>query len=210
MLGSLFLTSCLMWGASLNNVDRNSTYFTNEEIAYITQNFQIGDSVTAYFYSLNDNNYGNAEEYTAITSSDINCFGYAINIDSWIDISFFQACTRADDAMYYNRIVPAVIQEAYDYGVNLRYLNGINESIRSNERRIAFRVSRDSSNTYYDFHFMKQHSDGSWSHKLGSYSSAQFNTAYTDTPEYNSAWYYFNSSFQIYYNTATVYFAVIS
>lgn len=112
--------------------------------------------------------------------------------------------------MYYNRVIPAVIQEAAFYGVSLRYLNGIHDSIGANERRIAFRVARDEGNTMYDFHFMKQHSDGSWSHKLGSNYSFQFNLEYKEVPEYDQAWYYSSGSESVYYNTATVYFALIS
>lgn len=154
--------------------------------------------------------YGDATPYVSVNDSSINCFGYALGVDSWIKISFFQACTRVDDNMYYDRVIPGVIQDAASYNVTVRQLSGLNDTIYSNERRIAFRVARQN-NKFIDFHFMRQHDDGSWSHKLGGYASAQYNTSYNNIPEYEAAWYYtFGSSGSnyVYYNTDTIYFSV--
>ncbi len=162
------------------------------------EEIKLDDSITKTL------DYGSAEPYIPVTDPGINCFGYAINVDSWITIDFFEACTVIDDSMYYNRVVPAVVQTASSYGMSLRYLNDLSSPIEDYESRIAFRVARDSGNSFIDFHFMKQHDDGSWSHKLGIYPSVLFNTSYDNTPEYDSAWYYTN----VYYNTDTIYFAL--
>lgn len=187
-------------GAVLATLSTPETTLNYQEL----QNYCNSISFDSAATSSNSTYYGSAQPYVSFSNESINCFGYAIEKDVWGEIDFFYACTAIDLSMFYGRVVNAVIQSASGYGVTLRYLDSLNTQIYSNERRIAFRI-RMTNNTYGGFHFMKQHSDGSWGHKMGSLDNAQYNTAYNNTPDYDSAWWY---SSTLYYDSPTLYYAV--
>jgi hypothetical protein len=126
--------------------------------------------------------YGAAPKYVSITSTNINCYAFAMGWDYW--------ATPGDMAYYYglqlnpitgynfssSRIGQAVIDDlARMVNCKGRFISGPSAKINSNEYRIAVGVGGGTFYNYkgltymvlYDFHFMVQNSDGRWSHKPG-------------------------------------------
>lgn len=96
-----------------------------------------------------------------------NCGGYAFNTYTWYQLM--------EDDEYYdfgsrwlsNEEICQKTQECIDYMLNdfedLRVIKSLKE-LKKNEYAVAFRISGTQGN---DFHFIKRHSNGKWSHKRG-------------------------------------------
>lgn len=56
-----------------------------------------------------------------------------------------------------------VISDLEKKGISARLIDSYNSDIASNEYRIAMRINEGDG----EYHFMKQHNDGSWSQKHG-------------------------------------------
>jgi hypothetical protein len=92
------------------------------------------------------------------------------------------------------------------YGKESRIISSATSSINSDEYRIALRVGNQQG--IYDYHFMKQCSDGGWCHKPGSSPSGYLGSI--NPSSYSWDLYYTNGSLAIanFYNSSTIYIAV--
>lgn len=129
-------------------------------------------------------NYGDAESYQFYNNENVNCFGYAIGIEAYIELGILYAVSNIDEAMYWNRVVPEVVSKARYYNVTLRVLSGLDDSIADDEYRVAFRVNLNGR----EMHFMRQNADGSWSAKYGEEPSVLFNPDCDYIPEIDEVW----------------------
>ncbi|KAA6376761.1 MAG: hypothetical protein EZS28_027711 [Streblomastix strix] len=145
--------------------------------------------------------YGNAGAYVATSSDIFNCFGYAIEFYSdWLHL--FQSGNypvAVSVAIYQNLLIPAAMNMMNQKNTEVRIISALSSDIAVYERRIAFRVGRISTGVFWDFHFMKEHSNGSWSHKPGRFPSILLPTG--DNPN-NGFW---GSTG---YDSTTTYFAI--
>ena len=144
--------------------------------------------------------FGAATPY-AQTAGTPNCFGYALGKNLIVDPDFDSGLNYISINYYYQVIIPIFQAEMSTYGYYSRVLTyQYNSMIYKYERRIAFRIEGYQSNHFGDFHFMKQHDDGTWSHKPGIFNSIKLLNG--ENPE-NVIW-----SAIINYNSPTVYFAI--
>ncbi len=141
--------------------------------------------------------YGAARSYVSVTSGSVNCYGYALGRNYGSD-------PLMAPSNNVNLIANSVINELNQIGENsdttylpegtaigARLLSGIDAEIGADEYRIAVRVGTELVDTLgngtlvYDYHFMVQHNDGTWSHKPGQNNSVQLKAG--QTPE-NVQW----------------------
>ncbi|MCI1734692.1 MAG: hypothetical protein LKM30_03045 [Bacilli bacterium] len=156
-----------------------------------------------------DSLYGNAGDYYQENSININCFGYASGIDSFLQLLFYNGTSvypnntnYVDASVYQSVFVPAALSRMAQNNIDARIISVDNNYIFDYERRIAFRIGNISQETYHDFHFMKQLSNGRWAQKHGSLPSQQEDSGVT--PETSDVW---NIGTYV-YDSLTTYFAI--
>ncbi len=181
-----------------------------------------------------NSNYGSAPSYYGSSSTNLNCFNYALRkIDGKLNISSPTGTIDFDgiqvtETYFYEVIIPSVLytirqQSFYD----TRILTSGYANIQTYEYRIAFRVGNivnTTGNGFYtepdddgpydgvkdDFHFMIQLYDGRWAGKQGALPSEHF--PYGDFPTTMSWKKYKNVLIYEYidnfYDSATIYFVV--
>ena len=106
--------------------------------------------------------------YNLITAehSKYNCMSYALGLfDQWcyldaFDDAFNDAGCGVIDYEQLDKIFTECCIEL-EKKFHLRRLISSEEKLNTNERMIAFRIGAD------DFHFVRQNSDGTWTHKPG-------------------------------------------
>lgn len=99
------------------------------------------------------------EDITYFEEEDYNCMGYALGTFEWEELNSFDVIEEGDfDSL--EDVALACAEELSDY---FEYLRRIDEpeDVTENEYAIAFRIGYD------DFHFLRQTSDGIWTHKPG-------------------------------------------
>ena len=161
----------------------------------------LNSSYPPYFYIEYDN-YGSARNYYE-TSGNINCMGYALYENSWLEFTNyvplgFNSMNLASNFNYSANVIADVLE---NYGCsNVQNIALYDSLIEQAQRRIAFRFRLNQDGTYgSDFHFMWQTKTGSWAAKLGSGNFVEsFNV---NAPELDSTWLG-------YYNSQTYYFAI--
>ncbi len=138
--------------------------------------------------------------YTEHTSSAYNCMSYALK--------HYSELLRPDGFVKGTHLAEAkagVVSAAAARGIHLREI-GENDVLNpKKEYRIAFRVGYHEIQgvgvTFSDFHFMLQHNDGTWSHKMGLLPSE-------DLGDINPSTYQWLNNYGQEYNEGTVYYAV--
>nr|MDD6335240.1 hypothetical protein [bacterium] len=158
--------------------------------------------------------YGAAVPYATIQTSatDINCYGYAARFLWWIlpgDIAYSNG-SPLEDASFpstVNGVAGYAKDDLSRAGRTSRIIASATAPVNADEYRVAVRVG--AMNGWHDFHFMIQHSDGSWSDKPGelpSQNKGMINPTSIPWPIYNA-----DTGaivFPNFYNSATVYLAV--
>lgn len=116
------------------------------------------------YYSNNLSNFKTVlqdtnEDITYFDEDSYNCMGYALGTFEWEALDSFVEIER-EDPEFLADITLECVAELED---NFEYLRRIErpEDVLDNEYAIAFRMGYD------DFHFLRQNSDGSWTHKPG-------------------------------------------
>ncbi len=137
---------------------------------------------------------GNGGTYTKNADGFSNCMAYAFK-----HYGKFLSPTTDNQTANLAEEVRGVKERAAMLGIPIREIeeNGYVHSER--EYKIAFRIAQNNGKTE-DFHFMLQHSNGEWSHKIGS--EASQNLGMINPSTYEWQWSKRN------YNVGTVYFAV--
>lgn len=202
---------------SENADEYNSPYFTIDVYGTITTS-----------------SYGSAPSYTANSSTNLNCFNYALRrSDGFLNISSPSGTIEFNEIQvtelyFYRVVVPSVLYTILQQSFyNARILTSGYAEIQSFEYRIALRVGNIvnwTGNGFYtepdndgpydglsdDFHFLIQLSDGSWGGKQGNLPSLHF--PYGDFPTTMNWDLYKDASFYEYidnfYDSSTIYFAV--
>jgi len=166
--------------------------------------------------------YGAALPYQFVGDTNVNCFGYALNVNQYLDlinqngIDVFPNSslniTEEDVEVIY---VPVVMYVTQSLGKSIRLIDDYNSPIFEDEYRIAFRVGNlynvDISTS--DFHFLRQNNNGTWSHKVGeSGSNTLVNTYNPNKWSWNKFLFTLNNTTQenisYYYDSKIYYFAV--
>jgi len=114
----------------------------------------VGVSVCASGCS--DNPNGAASPYMGSSSTNYNCYAYALGETEWKYVGGNRDAVKDYDV---NNVAEMVLADAQRDGRSMRPIEAYNSPIESNEYRIALRTAVD------DYHFMVQHDDGTWSHK---------------------------------------------
>ena len=146
-----------------------------------------------------DTNYGCAKKYVYFSSQKYNCYAYALGLKNWTYVGFDR-----EKCIGYSvtKIANQVIQDLKKLGRKGRIIENYDSKIESNEYRIAIRVTKDDMVKLigtYDYHFMVQYNNGTWSHKPGKSPTVLLEKG--QTPDDDNAWAY-------YYNSKTVYMAI--
>ena len=143
--------------------------------------------------------YGAASPYKPTTSIEYNCYAYALGETEW---KFVGGREGAVQDFSVGNVAQMVLDDAKADGRAMRIIDSYDSPINANEYRIALRTGDA------DYHFMLQHSDGSWSHKPSFLPSRLIAG---DNPS-EIAWDGFAATGEVicnnYYNSKTVYFAV--
>ena len=108
--------------------------------------------------SKSSSDYGAASSYIPSDSTEYNCYAYALGEDKW---KYVGGSHDAVNDYSVSAVADMVLEDAKRDGRSIRPIDSFDSPISSNEYRIALRTSVD------DYHFMKQHNDGTWSHKPG-------------------------------------------
>ena len=104
-------------------------------------------------------------------------------------------------------VVPVVVlDDAKADGRAMRIIDSYDSPINENEYRIALRTALRPGSE--DYHFMLQHSDGSWSHKPGTLPSRLIDGDNPSEITWDAPSMIEGLTFVNYYNSKTVYFAV--
>lgn len=165
-----------------------------------------GASVVLYSYV--GNNYqkwmfepattlGGAGAYRSVTSINVNCLGYALNINKYVSNAYIDMNHNDSVEAVFNKVKAYIVN---DLGRECR-LTTYNSLLRPNEYRIAMRVA-NYSETNFDYHFLVQLSNGGWAQKQGPLPSENLGSINPTT--YNWS----NGGISNYYNSSTLYFAV--
>ena len=153
--------------------------------------------------------YGAATKYSPTDSSEYNCFAYALGETKWRDVGGAESV----DSFDVNDVANVVLEDVRKTGRSIRIIDSYDAPIAVNEYRIAMRTSDR------DYHFMKQHSDGTWSHKPSIFSSRLIegvnpDAVSWDVPIYDKQlWEIWGDVVEVgiernFYDSETVYFAV--
>lgn len=116
------------------------------------------------YYSNNLSNFkvvlqDTAENIVYFDEDDYNCMGYALGTFEWDEpVNFVSIYEEGYDDV--EDVAYRCVEEIKCYE-NVRIISSIDE-LEIDEYMIAFRTGCD------DFHFVRQNSDGSWTHKKGS------------------------------------------
>ena len=154
--------------------------------------------------------YGAASEYAPTDSTEFNCYAYALGETEWRDVG---GNGYIPDSLDVDEIAEMVVEDVTELGRSIRIIESHDAPIARNEYRIALRTSAT------DYHFMKQHSDGSWSHKPSICKSRLIegtnpSVVSWDVPTYDTMLWAFTGRveetgyIENYYNSKTIYFAV--
>ncbi len=155
-------------------------------------------------------NTGAASPYTPSNSTDYNCYAYALGEEQWKYVGGSSEAVKNFDV---DTVAEMVLADAQKDGKMMRIIDSYDSPIESNEYRIALRTGEG------DYHFMKQHNNGSWSHKPGFCSTRLIDGANPSVISWDAPrvdmWYLYNygivketGTVPNYYNSKTVYFAV--
>lgn len=136
------------------------------EIPYLEINYE----------EISETAYGAALPFTIITSGNVNCFEHALNVNEWVELTdesgirIFYSSNNVNEGDFQTIYIPVMLSIIERYGFSARLLVDYDSSIYEDEYRIAFRMGNinplsESGNN--DFHFLRQNSDGTWSHKRG-------------------------------------------
>ena len=113
---------------------------------------------------------------------DYNCGGYALGTFSWFLLDSFE---HDYDLNYYDMTIEEIekrvvrmeddcVEEIVEVFEGLvRSISALSE-LRENEYAVLFRISYDEEGYIDDFHFVKRHHDGHYSHKPGKSPVAEF------------------------------------
>lgn len=119
--------------------------------------------------AVSGNNYGsfvyNYIQPGDTSTQDINCYEYALGINSLEPFEYYFGEEYSDELYY--KIIINLTKDMVKNGVHPRIIESHNSPIYSFERRIAFRVGT-SNGRIYGFHFMKQCWNGLWCDKFES------------------------------------------
>lgn len=106
--------------------------------------------------------FGTAPAYRQENNENINCLGYAMDLNERVDVDF--------SSLYTNKKIPSYSSVYYFIEIifthknfDIREINDYNSFINSDERRIAFRYNH----SYFNYHFILQNNDGTWASKSG-------------------------------------------
>ena len=186
------------------NVDRN-------EIAQLLD--QIDSEYEARYNSIVPYaSYGAAWPYKSVTSTSINCYGYAANLQSFLnpgDLAYTNGALHTGDSV--NKVAGYVLADmGRKYRVDSRIISSATASISSNEYRIALRVGHQNVNgsLVYDYHFLLQCSDGAWCDKPGAYRSRKLGNINPSTYSWDLLYTNGSVAKSNFYNSSTVYIAV--
>lgn len=128
-------------------------------------------------------------------SEDINCYGYALNLDRR---ESFEHCYLDEfSEEVYCQIIMNLTKDMVQLGYHPRIIDSYNSPIYFFERRIAFRVGIVNGRVV-GYHFMKQCIDSSWCEKFPENVSTNYPIG--ENPE--------TIQWQQMYSTETVYFAI--
>lgn len=157
---------------------------------------------------------GGAMKYYECSSWNVNCFGYALNKEQWIEAPL---CMRGENNEY-------LIESAKEDVLNLidaqelhyRVLSGPNQYLRPNEWRIVYRAGENKIPSLgfiqRSSHFMKQLDTGGWAEKQGHAPSK--NLGMIDISTYSWDWLEMNSDGELvnkctgFYDSPPIYIAV--
>lgn len=135
--------------------------------------------------------YGAATSYNHISSGNMNCFGYALNINEFLQLvddgnNNVEPPQILTENIFHSLYIPVALSTIERKGYSARIISDYDSPIYDNEYRIAFRIGRITNINYSkDFHFLKQNNDGTWSHKRGR--AVSENLLYVTNPS-NYSW----------------------
>lgn len=116
---------------------------------------------------LNLNKERNAEN---TDNEEYNCGGYAMGTLTWILLDSFEYRDDReiwDDEEFAEEIADECVEEIIDYFEGLvRTINDFSE-LKNDEYAVLFRISYDDDGYIDDYHFIKRHHDGHFTHKPG-------------------------------------------
>ncbi len=155
-------------------------------------------------------NVGAATPYIPSDSLNYNCYAHALGEVEW---KYVGGSPGAVEDFSVDNVAEMVLLDAQRDGRTMRIIDSFDSQIANNEYRIALRTGES------DYHFMVQHSDGSWSHKPGFCSTRLISgenpsVISWDAPQVDSILLYYYGvvkevdSVYNYYNSKTIYFAV--
>ena len=180
-------------------------YTTGNAVFYATN--QGGSLIPSFSVVLEDpvlglTPYGSAEPYTPMSGWWFNCFSYAVGYyDDWLEPydNGYPYSYPANQYYYETVYIPYAMSTMGAYNIAVRIINNILSPVYPYERRIAYRIGNFNTGYFSDFHFMKQHNDGSWSHKPGQTPTILLGTGLTPN---DVSWGIYN------YNSPITYFAI--
>ena len=114
----------------------------------------------------NSESYGAAEEYEYSDSTKYNCYAHALGLYEW---KYVGGSPDAVKDFSVENVATMVEADILAMGWSIRHLESYDSPIGKDEFRIALSTGPD------DYHFMVQHSDGTWSHKPGFGPTRQIN-----------------------------------
>ena len=152
------------------------------------------------------NQYGAAKRYKETSSPNFNCYAYALRETEWRYVGGYPEAVTDYNV---ENVAAMVMDDVKASGRSIRPLESFDSPIEQNEYRIALRTGVE------DYHFMIQHSDGSWSHKPSwlpsrladgnNPSDMSWDLPYFDTNKYGLLQLMYHEN---YYDSATLYFAI--
>jgi len=189
----------------INNIDPSGHYFYDAIAELILETIaQVVSECSGV------NGYGAANEYKPSNSTQNNCYGYALGEEKGKCVGGSQGAVTDFDV---DKVAKMVIKDVHDMGRSIRPIDSYDSPVTSNEYRIALRTGAE------DYHFMVQHSDGSWSHKPGITPTQLIqgknpSEVSWDAPIIDWSWYETTGHVRItdyvrnYYSSEIVYFAI--
>ncbi len=144
-----------------NNPVMYSDVSGTRHIASTTVDSETNDEKLVTFSVMNNREVptsgtGSASEYVPSSSENYNCYAYALGETEWMYVGGSPNAVSSFDV---DNVASMVMKDVKELGYSIRPIDSYDSLIFSDEYRIALRTGEE------DYHFMKQHNDGSWSHK---------------------------------------------
>jgi len=114
-----------------------------------------------------------------------NCMAYAVGRSNWMIPKYWRTYEETSDYDDFWRMVETMARQ-FNFKLTSR------NQMELGKEYVAFRVEEYEDGSIGDFHFMKRHKTGHWTHKMGGRSVEGISEKYVFSDVWSTSWHDYN------------------